>query len=86
MSENSNTATNRRELLAMTLGGAALATLATTQANAGAKISQKSVAYQDSPKGESRCDNCKLFEAPNQCKNVEGPIAAAGWCRLWRKA
>jgi hypothetical protein len=50
-----------------------------------AKVSQKIVKYQDTPKGEQRCDNCDLFEAPSSCKNVDGTIAAQGWCMVYRK-
>lgn len=56
-----------------------------TDVMAQAKTSQKSVAYQDSPKGDQKCENCKLFEAPNGCKTVQGPIAAQGWCKIWVK-
>jgi hypothetical protein len=50
-----------------------------------AKAPQKVVKYQDTPKGEQRCDNCDLFEAPSSCKNVDGTIAAQGWCIVYRK-
>jgi High potential iron-sulfur protein len=50
-----------------------------------AKAPQKVVKYQDTPKGEQRCDNCELFEAPSSCKNVDGTIAAQGWCIVYRK-
>ena len=30
---------------------------------AAAKMSQQSVAYQDSPKGDQQCNNCSLFQA-----------------------
>jgi hypothetical protein len=50
-----------------------------------AKVSQKSVRYQDTPKGEQRCDNCALFEAPSSCKTVEGPVAPEGWCMVYAK-
>jgi hypothetical protein len=57
-----------------------------TQAQAqAAKVSQKIVKYQDTPKGEQRCDNCELFEAPSSCKNVDGTIAPQGWCMVYRK-
>ena len=46
---------------------------------------QKSVQYQDTPKGDRQCDGCSLFVAPNACKNVEGVISPKGWCFLWRK-
>ena len=43
------------------------------------------VAYQDTPKGTQNCANCKLFEAPNACKSVEGAISPSGWCKIWIK-
>ena len=74
--------------LALTAGGAAMS--ATTlggvrDAKALSKASQKVVAYQDTPHGAERCDNCIQFEPPSACKVVEGTIAAAGWCKLYVK-
>lgn len=54
----------------------------TTAAEA-AKMSQKNAAYQATPKGNQRCDNCTLFQKPASCVSVEGPIAPAGWCALY---
>ena len=50
-----------------------------------AKVPQKTVKYQDTPKGEQRCDNCALFEAPASCKTVDGTIAAQGWSIVYAK-
>jgi hypothetical protein len=50
-----------------------------------AKVSQKAVAYQDTPKGAQRCDNRTQFEAPSSCKVVEGDIAPTGWCKVYVK-
>jgi hypothetical protein len=38
-----------------------------------------------------RCDNCMLWQpgepdACGGCQAVQGPIAPAGWCRLWASA
>jgi len=52
---------------------------------AAAKMPQKAVKYQDTPKGDQRCDNCSLFEAPNSCKTVEGTISPEGWCMVYAK-
>jgi hypothetical protein len=38
-------------------------------------MSQQSVAYQDSPKGDQQCNNCSLFQAPNGCTLVDGNIS-----------
>lgn len=48
-------------------------------------LPQKSVQYQNTPKGDRQCDGCSLFAAPNACKNVAGEISPKGWCMLWRK-
>ena len=52
---------------------------------AAAKMSQPSVAYQDSPKGEQECSNCSLFQEPNACTLVDGEISPKGWCKFWVK-
>ena len=49
------------------------------------KVAQKAVAYQDTPKGPQRCDNCTYFEPPSSCKVVAGTISPAGWCQLYAK-
>ena len=61
--------------------GAAL--VAVSARNAQAKIAPNLVAYQPSPKGDHRCDNCALFVKPDACKVVSGDISPAGWCRMW---
>lgn len=66
------------------MGGLGMASVVSTEASA--KVAKNLVAYQDTPKGDQQCSNCKLFEPPNGCKSVDGPIAANGWCRLWLKA
>ncbi len=55
----------------------------TTRPSKAAKVSKAAVAYQDSPKGSQRCDNCRLFEPPKSCQAVQGVISPNGWCRLW---
>jgi hypothetical protein len=73
------------------LQGAAIAAgtvpivLATAEPALAAKMSQSSVGYQGSPKGSQSCGNCALFVAPSSCKNVEGPVSASGWCKIWVK-
>jgi hypothetical protein len=63
----------------------ATAVVGTSTPAQAAKAPQKVVKYQDTPKGEQRCDNCDLFEAPSSCKNVDGIIAPQGWCIVYRK-
>ena len=72
---------NRRSLV-RALATVPLIGIAATTAQA-AKLSQKSVAYQESPKGSQSCDTCKLFEAPNACAQVDGKINPHGWCNIW---
>jgi hypothetical protein len=82
---------SRRQALTIAAGAAgasiagATAVIGTSATAQPAKVSQKIVKYQDTPKGEQRCDNCELFEAPSSCKNVDGTIAAQGWCMVYRK-
>ena len=52
---------------------------------AAAKMNQKSVAYQDSPKDDQKCSNCSLFQEPNGCTIVDGEVSPQGWCRFWAK-
>jgi len=77
---------SRRVLLtgtALALGTAAVA--AVSQAMAQVKISQAVANYQNTPKGDQRCDRCINFQPPNACKFVEGHISPNGWCQLFVK-
>ena len=81
---------SRRSMLrnfAFTAGGAAIfgATAMQIHEAKAAKVSQKLVAYQSTPKGDLRCDNCAQFEAPSSCKVVDGTIDPAGWCKVYVK-
>jgi anaerobic selenocysteine-containing dehydrogenase len=79
---------SRRSFLrAAAIGGAAtIATnLVSTPATAASKVSQKSVKYQPTPKGDQRCDNCVFWQPPASCKIVDGTIAPSGWCTLYKK-
>jgi hypothetical protein len=49
------------------------------------KLTQGDVAYQGRPKGLQRCDNCRVFIAPDACSSVQGKVSPAGWCNIWRK-
>jgi hypothetical protein len=61
---------SRRHVLTIAAGAAgasitgATAVIGTSTPAQAAKVSQKIVKYQDTPKGEQRCDNCELFEPP----------------------
>jgi hypothetical protein len=59
--------------------------LGLNRAVAQAKVPQKAVAYQSTPKGTQRCDGCNNFQAPSGCKLVDGEISAQGWCSLFMK-
>ena len=61
-------------------------TAAAIQSAQAAKASQKVVKYQETPKGNQMCSNCKLFVAPNSCQTVDGTISADGWCIVYQKA
>jgi len=77
---------SRRVILLRSAGcaaGAAASLLPLKQA--AAKMSQPSVAYQDTPKGDQQCSNCSLFQEPDACTIVDGSISPAGWCKFWVK-
>jgi hypothetical protein len=79
---------SRRRLLqraACAAGAAAVLGVGVNAAMAG-KMSQASVGYQGSPKPGQSCSNCRLFQAPNACRSVDGSISPQGWCRIWLKA
>jgi Ubiquitinol-cytochrome C reductase Fe-S subunit TAT signal./High potential iron-sulfur protein. len=79
---------SRRDfLLVATVGtGAVMAAgLVSSPAVASGKIAQKAVKYQTTPKGNQRCDNCALWQAPHSCKLVDGTISPPGWCALYKK-
>ncbi|GAG05077.1 unnamed protein product [marine sediment metagenome] len=74
------------------LEGTAIASLAAITASlafiepAHAKIAQKTVNYQGTPKGSRNCAGCKFFQADKMaCEKVKGKISPNGWCSIWRK-
>ena len=69
--------------MACTAGGAIL--LAPLTSARAAKVSQSSVGYQNSPKGDQQCSNCAQFVPPNACNFVDGNISPSGWCQIWAK-
>ena len=79
---------SRRRVLTVAVGVAGAASGAAiigTTTPAYAKVQQKAVKYQDTPKGEQACENCSLFEAPSSCKTVDGTISPQGWCMVYAK-
>ncbi len=67
-------------------GAATILATAAIQSAQAAKASQKVVKYQETPKGNQMCSNCKLFVAPNACQTVDGTISPNGWCMVYQKA
>ena len=63
--------------------GAAAAATASWRAMAQVKIDPAVAKYQNTPKGDQRCDHCANFQPPNACKFVKGDISANGWCQLF---
>jgi hypothetical protein len=79
-------ALSRRTIVTRGVAGAAgAAVLFGFVTEASAKMAQKSVNYQDTPKGDQECSNCSLFQEPNACTLVDGEISPKGWCRFWAK-
>lgn len=77
---------SRRQVLTVVAGAAGVTAIVGVTAPAhAAKVPQKAVKYQDTPKGDQRCDNCALFEAPSSCKTVDGTISPQGWCMVYAK-
>jgi High potential iron-sulfur protein len=77
---------SRRTIVTGSVAGAAgAAVLLGLVTEASAKMTQKAVEYQDTPKGDQRCSNCSLFQEPNSCTLVDGEISPAGWCKFWVK-
>jgi hypothetical protein len=81
---------SRRQVLniAAGAGGASITSTAAmigTSAAQAARMSQKAAKYQQTPKGEQRCENCALFEPPSSCKVVDGTVVSYGWCIRYTK-
>lgn len=52
----------------------------------GPKVAPALIGYQSTPKGNQRCDNCRLWQPPAACRSVSGPISPRGWCNIYAKA
>jgi hypothetical protein len=76
-------ALSRRTIVTRSVAGAAVLLGHVTEASA--KMAQKAVEYQDTPKGDQECSNCSLFQEPNACTLVDGEISPKGWCKFWVK-
>jgi hypothetical protein len=84
MSENKNN--NRRQFLRCGLT-MAVAGLAATQAHAQApaKATQDQAHYEDHA-DSSTCADCSLYQPPDQCKVVQGPVNEMGTCLYFTPA
>jgi hypothetical protein len=81
---------SRRDWFTTIIGGAAILGAAlslgkTERAEAQAKVSQKTVGYQETPKSGQDCKECRYFLPPNGCQLVAGNIVPYGWCKLFAK-
>ena len=74
---------SRRKMLAAGVAAGSATVLAATGAKAMIKVSQASVAYKTTAANGHNCGACKLFEAPSNCRFVEGPISSDCSCRIW---
>jgi hypothetical protein len=68
------------------IGAAALIAARTEPVSATVKISKAAVAYQDHPQDDKRCGKCLQFQAPDNCKLVDGPVSPQGFCRIFTPA
>jgi hypothetical protein len=76
---------SRRALLGSTTALAAAIVLAGTgTGRAQQKMSKQTAEYQDSPKGDQKCEGCRFFVEEASCQLVEGEISPNGWCRLFQ--
>jgi hypothetical protein len=79
----SKTHISRRNVVWAALGAAPIIALGSQKAEA--KMSQTTVAYQQTPKDDKECDQCNFYIDPNACKVVDGEINPKGYCKLWNK-
>jgi hypothetical protein len=76
---------SRRALLGRTTALAAAMMLArTAPSRAQQKMSKQAAQYQDSPKGDQKCADCRFFAEGSSCQLVEGEISPNGWCMLFQ--
>jgi hypothetical protein len=50
------------------------------------KMTKARAQYKDEPEGIHMCMTCTLYLPPTDCKVVEGPVSAAGWCNAFDMA
>lgn len=55
------------------------------------KAAKGQVSYQDHPKGDQQCSNCRFYrttengDATGTCTRVKGEIAPDAWCNVYSK-
>ena len=77
----SNTVDRRTVLIAL----AGVAPMLLVGEAAAGTLAKSAVNYEDSSSSDKKCADCKFFIAPNDCKQVKGPISPNGHCKLWTK-
>ncbi|WP_345413353.1 high-potential iron-sulfur protein [Haladaptatus pallidirubidus] len=59
--------------------------------NSTGKAAKGQVSYQDHPKGNQQCSNCRFYrtaengDATGTCTRVKGEIAPDAWCNVYSK-
>ena len=80
----------RRQAIKAALGGAAAVAFghrAHAQPDpAKPKMTKERAQYKDEPEGINMCMTCTLYLPPTECKVVEGPVSASGWCNAFDMA
>jgi hypothetical protein len=87
MTKKSSSTICRRSLLKSvpTIAGAIIATnLVPESVCAETMLSHEAAKYQDHPNNGQQCSDCIYFVVPVSCKKVESPVAASGWCQLFK--
>ncbi len=74
---------SRRSLLVAGVAAGSASMLAVTGAKAMIKVSKASVGYKTEAAEGHNCGACKLFEAPESCRFVDGAISRDCACRIW---
>jgi hypothetical protein len=79
----------RRDALKAALGVAAMWVAPQAEARVDVdpsrpKMTKERAQYKDEPEGGiSMCMTCSLYLPPTDCKVVEGPVSARGWCNAF---
>ncbi len=82
---------SRRTLLKGAVGITAVALTSAFKVDAQGKATKAAMKYQDKPKDDQKCSDCKFFipgessKANGTCQVVEGSISPQGWCTAYVK-